>query len=146
MKIKSEFVPYGFAVRLKNIGYEDPCFAMWTTGLSEFETSNVSPPRLFSSKFNLNDTQSSITYVNHDNMSFGVAAPTWQSAFKWFRINYDLIGFVERIFSDEFGYTITEGDKEPINGFSFDSFESAELHCLDKLINIVETSKKTSSL
>jgi hypothetical protein len=139
MKIKSEFVPYGPSVRIKALGYDEPCFAFYQ--VEKFEDSPCG----------VDDRDEYIrtgfaTCKNSEIPEHYVAAPTWCSAFKWFRINYDLIGFVERIFSDEFGYTITEGDKEPINGFSFDSFESAELHCLDKLINIVETLKKNNSL
>jgi hypothetical protein len=65
-------------------------------------------------------------------------APLYQQTFRWFREKYDMIHNVNRIFKDEFGYTITSGDNEPINGFCFKTYEEAELECLKKLIEIIK--------
>jgi hypothetical protein len=80
--------------------------------------------------------------LNQNDHSLYLSAPLFQQAFRWFREKYDIIHNVDRIFQDEFGYTITSDDNEPINGFCFNTYEEAELACLDKLIEIVESKNK----
>jgi hypothetical protein len=73
--MKKEFVPYELAVRLKSLGFCEPCFAMWTQGWNESEWSSSMLPRLFSTRFRLNDTQRCESYSNNQDTAFGVAAP-----------------------------------------------------------------------
>ena len=73
---------------------------------------------------------------------FGV--PTWQSAFRWFREKYDKYGVVnidlsnnleDKIFvymiEDKLGYIIDRSEE-------YQTYEEAELACLNKLIEIVK--------
>lgn len=85
--MKQHFVPYEQAVTIKELNFREPCFARWTKGLTEFESSSISPARIFSSKFNLNDTQSCLAYANNPE-DYSVAAPTYQQAFS-FLLNHE---------------------------------------------------------
>jgi hypothetical protein len=113
-----EFIPYEQAVALKELGFDETCFGFHSKihGLMMVKTSG-----------------SSSLYKDAGEC----LAPLYQQAFRWFRENYDMIHNVDRIFKDEFGYTITLGDNEPINGLWFNSYEEAELECLKKLIEII---------
>jgi hypothetical protein len=147
-----EFIPYQQALDLKELGFNEPCFAMWTTGLIEFETSNVSPPRIFSSKFKLNDTQSCTSYINNLKY-FGTVAPLYQQAFRWLLDKHYLYGIVIPTVTMDWTFkTITAVygmvEVPPYNhvdAYDYSSKEEAELACLIKLIEIVKDEKSKSN-
>jgi hypothetical protein len=138
-----EFIPYQQALALKELGFDEPCFAMWTTGLTEFETSNVSPPRIFSSKFKLNDTQSCTSYINNLKY-FGTAAPLYQQAFRWFR-EKKIHTVVQEYDINNYMFSIDDGINRDIEITGYDTYEEAELACLIKLIEIVKNGKSKSN-
>lgn len=148
ISIKKEFVPYDLAIRLKELGFDKPCFAMWTQGWSEFEWSSTMLPRIFSSRFRLNDTQSSGSYVNNPDAAFGISAPTFSQCFTWFRENYHIIGEVKfkggkttkTAWYDYVIYSeIDWNDENPSKQWK--KHEEAELECLKKMIELVEQKK-----
>jgi len=155
-KMKREFVPYELALKLKELGFGEPCFAMWTQGWSEFEWGGSMLPRIFSSKFRLNDTQSCEAYANNTDVAFGIAAPTFSQCFKWFREKYQIFPEVLTDCTTEpkFVYTyntfygnpkdLTEqewGWENNIGQYSdiYRTYEDAEIACLENLIELVES-------
>jgi hypothetical protein len=113
-----EFLPYDRALKLKQLGFEEPSLDFY------------------------DDNQE--LFYNHENkekihIGDSVKAPIFQQAFRWFREEYKIDSHVDRGFKDEYYYTILENRKyRPINGFYNNSYEEAELACLDKLIEIIE--------
>lgn len=160
-----EFIPYEQALKMKELGFTAKCFALWShyhhwdPVLSKM--SSVTPPVLVSSKFNLNQNEHCIAYVNNSNYFVGVAesrptctqgiediahpvaaAPTFQQAFRWFRNNYGCNGVVEGDRKNGFEfciYTDTDYYIKPSN--NYDTYEEAELELLNQLIEIVKTNK-----
>lgn len=125
--MKNLFVPYDLSVRLKDIGFNEPCFAMWTQGLSEFEWGSSMLPRIFSSKFTLNDTQSCGAYINNPDAAFGIAAPTYEQAFSFLIPLQDEF----KVCLDENGWYIYN-----LEGQTYSS------NALEKLLSTVELRKK----
>ena len=117
---------------------------MWTQGWSEFEWSSTMLPRIFSSRFRLNDTQSSGSYVNNPDAAFGISAPTFSQAFRWFRDKRGLVSWISfRIdLKKKYLWYITDvkniaaRDGDYIFDILIESYEEAELACLKKLIEI----------
>ncbi len=110
--MEKEFIPYKLALGMKQLGFDEPCLGFYDT-------------------------------FNCEKVAYGYSeglnkAPTFSQAFRWFREKYNLHQNIDRIFSDEYGYTIIPGKDEPINAFNIDSYEEAELACLQKLIEIVK--------
>jgi hypothetical protein len=131
--MEKEFVPYEIALALKELGFDEPCFAIWS-GFDEVNFSITDKIRLFSSKFNINGTQSSVSYINPtDNR---VSAPLYQQAFRWFRENYDLYFPINL---DDCGQYYFEVNNE--YDVCRNTYEEAELECLKKLIEIVKNKK-----
>lgn len=138
-----DFVPYKEALCLKKLGFNDPCIAIWS-GFDEINFSVTDTVRLFSSKFSINDVQSSTSYINpSDNR---VSAPLYHQVFKWFRKNHNLfVTIPHSIRSNTFAYLIgTENDGWLNYKDRFSSYEKAELECLRQLIKIIKdrTSEK----
>jgi len=149
MKIENEFVDYNTALALKELGFDEPCFAIYNLGLSEFETANIGQIRLFSSIFRIDDKQSNISYINDKNTS-KVTAPLYQQAFRWFREKYELFGCIDLHVCTPSHWYIRI-DKIKINDYLYHSedeniryntYEEAEFECLKKLIEIINESKK----
>jgi hypothetical protein len=143
--MEKEFVPYELALKMKQLGYDGSCFAIWTQGWNEFEWSSTMLPRIFSSKFRLNDTQSYGAYTNNPDAAFGIAAPTYSQAFKFFRDNYRLSVLIHDCLDDYIGeileWTICENTIKHEVPNRIDTYEEAELACLEKLIEIAENNK-----
>ena len=116
--MEKEFVPYELAVKLKELGFDEPCLGYY---------SNVE-----------------FVFGNHTNnvmQRFRYSAPTYQQAFRWFREKHEVFGIVN-FGTNDFTFNIYNSDglglltKESLafNG----AYEEAELACLTKLIEIVE--------
>jgi hypothetical protein len=79
--------------------------------------------------------------INHTNDNWVcVAAPTWRSAFNWFREKYGLAGLIE-IGTQEYSFFVFDEktDSRKVTSSMNGTYEEAELACLDKLIEIVES-------
>tara|TARA_R110000868_G_scaffold36248_4_gene128772 strand:- start:134 stop:499 length:366 start_codon:yes stop_codon:yes gene_type:complete len=120
--MEREFTQYTEALALKELGFDEECFGYYTE-LEDF----VMRPHL----------------RQQDCIEGKILAPTWQSAFRWFRERYNLIC---RVDVTSYGCTL---DKQEFyceitskNGTAsyeiFNTYEEAELDCLVKLIDIVK--------
>jgi len=119
--MSKEFVPYELAIKLKQLGFDEPCFATYDED-KEFEIQDFE--------------QNYDTFPSHI-----IAAPLFQQAFRWFRENYL---YHPHFFSKEDGTFVwcirwyIDGLQKDTPYFSSNTYEEAELACLDKLIEIVE--------
>ena len=121
--MEKEFVPYELAVKLKALGFDEPCIKYyWTDGMFT---------KTYEAPFNHN---------KRDNL---ISAPTFSQAFIWFREKYGLyhsIGLDNSLENDvNCDYQIIN-HSQSISEYetNFNNYEEAELACLDKLIEIVE--------
>ena len=149
--MEKEFVPYELAVKLKELGFDEPCFNFYMGGFKEL---------------------GKIKYVYPNNVAeTNVLAPTFSQAFRWFRENYNLVheiswskykgglNFDYDVFSlvlptdDELGDEDDIASDKSMETYDSlidkdfrhkesDTYEEAELACLTKLIEIVEQKKK----
>lgn len=129
--MEKEFCTYNQALRLKALGFEEPCFAFYMGGFKEL---------------------GKIKYVNPINVAeTNVLAPTFSQAFRWFRENYLLDGYPTN-WKREWGFEITKlldknyvgfkqhhewiiNSREDYNKLYF-IYEEAESACLEKLLEI----------
>jgi hypothetical protein len=120
-----EFVPYELAVKLKQLGFDEPCISHYTA-YGKF-SNDYSAPRKYNSEFELG------SYIS---------APLFQQSFRWFRDEHFLEGITQRAeawrWYKFWVYELLEGEKTMISdGIGFNTYEEAELACLDKLIDII---------
>ena len=116
--MNKEFVPYELAVKLKEIGFDEPC-------LDKYD------PRF--EKLSSNMETWSNEYYPENLMT---PAPLYQQAFRWFRENHDLNYVIVK--AESWFYTINGCNTQE----GFNTYEEAELACLNKLIEIVQGGKK----
>jgi hypothetical protein len=122
-----EFIPYEQALLLKELGFNEKCFSCYI-----YEV-----PKL---KWELN-------FIISNNKRIGIiAAPTFSQAFRWFRENYELDS--EIYMNHEYGvkfytYLVLKLEKSIVShksGYAVkqNTYEQAELECINKLIEIVK--------
>ena len=119
-----EFAPYELAVKLKALGFNESCFGFYLED-------GTWTPASYSRK-------GTVFPSNTDLLPGWCAAPLYQQAFKWFREKYSLCIVIKPIDDKklELGYNLLK------NGLMLGShitYEEAELACLIKLIELVES-------
>jgi hypothetical protein len=114
--MKNEFLPYDRALKLKELGFDEPCIA--THGYLEL-------------------------YINTDDGH--LKAPLYQQAFRWFREEYKFHAEI-RSYTAKYFTIIIQELKDIVRyleyggiDLKFNTYEEAELACLDKLIELVES-------
>ena len=126
--MEKEFVPYEQALALKELGFDGKCGACYYK------------------KFD-NEIGYHKVYRDFNFVQLTVSAPTFSQAFRWFRENYGLkhhiwAGKISTVF---YGYDILNIDEQEfvVNNTTigggdcdFETYEEAELACLDKLIEL----------
>jgi hypothetical protein len=164
-KIEDKFVPYDLSLRLKNLGFDEPCFATYFT----------------IGAWQIDCTEGALNLNNNKPTEYSILAPLWQDAFDWLdekfnmypliytiyptkdnpnkfytygitTLNDELLVDANEIFGDllEQCYQNIQGNyvnQEKLNdliftsGFGFKEKTKAKQACLEKLIEIVEQIK-----
>jgi hypothetical protein len=125
--MEKEFVNYDLSLRMKTLGFNEPCFAYY----------NIDP-YLKSPAFNL------VKPFDHE---WCLPAPLFQQAFRWFRDKYNLDSCLKpEIISGKKSYDfyiwIDNNEDLEFGVTKISTYEEAELICLEKLIEIVEQKEK----
>ena len=128
--MKNEFIPYEQALELKNLGFDEYCYAKYNR--KEFQHNSLGGG------------------INYNDISYGnnlISAPLYQQAFRWFREKYNLFSVidVDQTMEPLFCYSLSKykGNFQwdnilPTYSELYYTYEEAELACLKKLIEIVK--------
>lgn len=119
--MEKEFVNYNQALKLKALGFNEHCLA-W------YDINNI----LFSD-ITIGYEAMDSRYIQEDMNAQQCTAPTFSQAFRWFRKKYDCHHTIKHnkkyvgiVYSSVVNFSIDE----------FETYEEAELACLDKLIEL----------
>jgi hypothetical protein len=138
--MEKEFVPYSIALRMKALGFDEPSFTYYSS-----RGSLVTGFIESAGGFNIED------------LNKGTLAPLFQQAFKWFRDEYKLPSFIQSRYDKwqhkvchRYSYgnnsSIFLGAGESVNYWEiitdYETYEEAELACIEKLLDIVEAKLK----
>lgn len=140
--MEKEFVPYGIALALKELGFDEPCFSIYKTN----------GELIFTEFYEYNKLQefSEKTHIGSDWLSLSCYAPLYQQAFNWFREKHNLHTWITSKTIDEVnvvfiphGRTIPDTIKKGlvvdiIPYITCKKEDKAKLECLKKLIEIVK--------
>lgn len=133
--MEKEFVSYEQALALKELGFDEPCFAFWVYD----ESNKEDIPEIFICR--VYDQILGKFLIKNSNANDGVtAALLYQQAFRFFREEYNLVGMIEGGWDSKLVFTtmIWDGSKDIIDYVYFDTYEEAEQACLSKLIEIAK--------
>ena len=121
--MKKEFVNYNQALKLKAIGFDEPCFGFY------LEDGTWTPASY--------SREGTVYPSNTDLLPEWCAAPLYQQVFRWFREEYGMIFtlIASTYYYPSVSFINTDGNSEIELG-EFETYEEAELACLDKLIEM----------
>jgi len=147
--MKNEFTPYDRSLKLKQLGFEDECMAYYEISVTEVEHEEDGTSGPFGWKqgevsFEKRFFKNNIQGIDCSNENWlEVGAPLFQQAFRWFREKYGYDVSIKKCTPSEYRFEIeqlfVERDNYYFIDFVFKTYEEAELACLDKLIEIVES-------
>jgi hypothetical protein len=146
--MEKEFVNYNQALKLKELGFDEPCFGFYQLEYGEIRPIMVDDDE----QYRLTGYR---TCKNSEIPKHYTSAPTFSQAFRWFREKYQIFPEVltdcttepkfvftyNKFFGNPKDLTEQEwGWENNIGQYSelYRSYEEAELDCIDKLIEIVE--------
>jgi len=129
--MNKDFVPYEPSLALKELGFDEPCFA-WYDGR-------------YPSSINQDYCKNPEEWLN----VIHCATPTFSQAFRFFREKYNLQVYIDFYHKDSYFYKIKSQVGKRISNTTEDvilqgipvfprTYEEAELACLIKLIEIVK--------
>lgn len=133
--MNNEFVSYEIALKLKELGFDEPCFTYYYEINSNLRTHLVV------------DINKAWTYSGKTNLGFTLA-PLYQQVFKWLRNKYGIDFSINTIYSMYNKNTskkysgVINNKTVYINVGFYDNYEEAELAGLQKMIEIIENLNK----
>ena len=134
--MNKEFCTYEQSLALKELGFDEPCFATYNMDkkVSRNPSHNMEDLPIEGQPYYWNNSK-----IHKDV----VTAPLKQQAFRFLREKYELfvlIG-VKSVTPFKFYYSITDirGNEIDCNLSYIETYEEAEQACLNKLIEIVKT-------
>jgi hypothetical protein len=124
--MEKEFIPYEQSLELKELGFDEPCFAFYNGKFLDFKIQggDICSP-----------------YLSTENRGECPNAPTFSQTFRWFREKYNLVGVVQYFTRSYYCYTVNDmknTEKSNMLFTEFEMYEEAELACLKKLIGMVK--------
>lgn len=140
--MESLFCPYELAVKLKELGFDEPCLVVTHRDGTLFslvpaftrESQVEGLPSIKNSECLWEDDEDSLNGIQE------VATPLFQQAFRWFREKYELYSTIMfRVSAEdnnEYWDWLIKGEEVVYRHFK--TYEEAELECLTKLIEIIE--------
>lgn len=129
------FVHYKLAKELKELGFDEECFAFYNHNNQlmrymnpDKDWNSLSSQVLKNSKITIPDTYS---------------APTWGQAFKFFREKYNLFSYIATYWQHKwqdcsYQWHIVENREELNSTEHFITYKQARENCLKKLIEIIK--------
>jgi hypothetical protein len=149
--MNKEFIPYEQALALKELGFNEPCFAMyqknkkiWFCGKNNWITNFEIEPDDNTLKLHIEKYPHNVSLIGGEYFLQSCAnftTPLYQQAFRWFREKHGLSSYVRLINLQ--GKSYWKIDKveteDKIKGYSSfeNSYEGSELECLKKLIELI---------
>jgi hypothetical protein len=116
--MEKEFIPYEQALALKELGFDEPCFAFYSKIYGLMTTSPTNKVNEFAGE---------------------VILPLYQQAFRWFREKYNLHTWIYQVDNGKFFFSSLKNGRYIVcNSIEFTTYEEVELECLKKLIEIVK--------
>lgn len=135
--VQPDFTLYPEAFQLKELGFDEPCFAWYVSESYGLEYGEV---------------------IKSDLIRDGIVAPTYSQAFRFFRENYDIHYSIDRERSQHdhkwgynwslYNYTgifdeyLTSHPDAPAGEWVYETYEEAELACLRKMVEIIKEVNK----
>ena len=135
--MNKEFIPYEQALKLKELGFNENCFASYTYNRHKENDMIFDIKEQNGLRWSININEQCKQYKEPCTI------PLYQQAFRWFREKYGInreIACGDNVFWFRYGHNgfISVLSIDDNNGNYYSTYEEAELACLKKLIEITK--------
>ena len=128
--MKKEFLSYDLALELKELGFDEPCFAFYGLSRDDYKTIRLSIFQNLKTDY--------LPDIHHLDVTCD--APLWQQSFDWFREKFNLLTCVGFQNDYQYSYEIYDIKKKDCVDYkdTIETYEEARLECLKKLIELAK--------
>lgn len=121
LSIASQFVPYELAVKLKELGFDEPCFARFRRGI-----------------FQLNVLGKPYKYNSNEVVEGDKSAPLWQQAFSFIssKVNFEIDDNNSYALTFDGEFSLELRQYFPYEGYSICEIDTSNCDTLKKLIEL----------
>lgn len=127
--MEKEFVSYEMALELKELGFDEPCFASYQYPSKDLVRVDA-------------DSEG----VRNSNLVRFTSAPLYQQVFTWFREKYELDSYIvpsqlgiKKVYDYYIWFNNKEGKRDLFLGMNNEyTYEESEKDCLNKLITTLK--------
>ena len=124
--MNKEFIPYEQALALKGLGFNEPCFGYYyTLNGKDWTFAEKSEYYRLDDEINIGG-------------KFSLLAPTFSQAFRWFREKYQIDSWIYPNLNGLYSVSNVRRGVGLGKVSEYQTYEEAELACLNKLIEIVK--------
>jgi len=127
--IELEFVPIFIAEKLKELGFDEPCFGYYKHPNNQFAI--------------IVDGHNNVGVKRNSEFGKACSAPLWQQVFRWFRDKHGYHGSVDSVDKIAEWKIVSIHLEKAIRSSSIHAYDDAQLVCVEKLIEIIENNKKS---
>ena len=135
--MKKEFIPYEQSAALKELGFDELCLAKYSIDI----VGETIPHFRYNNRISQAEALDEGVWFNHNSGKAHIwAAPLYQQAFRWFREKYQIDSWIYPNLNGLYSVSnIRRGVGLGLGKVSqYQTYEEAELACLNKLIEIVK--------
>jgi hypothetical protein len=123
--MEKEFIPYEQALALKELGFDESCLNLYHKDTHQLIYKPI-------------DGVVMIKIDNH-NKTNHCSTPTFSQAFRWFREKYRLELLIAKDDIEQYYFSVKKSEALfDEDDYCFETYEKAELECLNKLIEIIK--------
>jgi hypothetical protein len=124
MKAEREFVPIFIAKRLKELGFNEECFAYYTHPENKIDF--------------VRDGRGTVITKKNTEFFYACSAPLWQQVFRWFRDEHGYHGSVDSVDKIAEWKIASVHLEKTIRSSYIHAYDDAQLACVEKLIELIE--------
>ena len=147
--MNKQFVTYEIALKFKELGFDEPCIMYYDNLYGNFL--KIGTDDAYWGDYTGFQKWNSMPNSPWKPFKPLVSAPLWQQAFDWFRERYNHSGEVYFYSSADFGKWHFDIEPLKLDGErfttpvkeGFQTYSLARESCIEKLIEIIENSKKS---
>lgn len=108
------FIPYEKALKLKELGFDESCFASWDeTSMKDMKTGIETPIIELNNSNGFRKYNQEHDYNKSLGFKSGIAAPMYQQAFSWFSDKYNIFS------NNSYDRGLNAGKIPVIHGYSY---------------------------
>lgn len=139
--MENQFVPYELAVKLEELGFNEPCLMHWFQYWAHELPKNLRGGEMIANEGNpIRLSRITTPELNRD---LKCGAPLWQQAFDWFRKKHGLHAIVYQVELEDksimwYWDIVDNGSEEGVYEEPLcKTYEEARYACLEKLIELI---------